>query len=136
MKTFKLRSLNVINNENADVLKQSVPLLDGLIINKEDEENRWVIEAYVEQEQYDFFQHLQSRNEQVLIEVKITKESNDPATFITSITGMNEIGDQMNVLFIGTIVDQRKEIIEEKLKLLIEQGYQGENLLYKFKEQI
>ncbi|WP_010530366.1 YwpF-like family protein [Lentibacillus jeotgali] len=136
MKTFKLKSLKVIDNEDADMLEQSIPLLDGLIINREDEENSWIIEAYVEQEQYDFFQNLHSHNEQVMIEVKITKESNDPATFITSISGINVIGDHMNVLFIGTIVDQSKEIIEEKLKLLIEQGYQGEELLHKFKEQI
>ncbi|HLR62295.1 MAG TPA: YwpF family protein [Lentibacillus sp.] len=136
MKTFKLKSLKIINNEDADMLEQSIPLLDGLIINREDEENRWVIEAYVEQEQFDFFQNLRSHNEQVMIEVKITKESNDPATFITAITSINEIGDHMNVLFIGTIVDQRKEIIKEKLKLLIEQGYKEEELLHKFKEQI
>nr|WP_090241089.1 YwpF-like family protein [Lentibacillus halodurans] len=136
MKTFKLSSLKIIDNEDADMLQQTIPLLDGLIINREDEANRWVIEAYVEQEYYDFFQNLKNNKEEVLIQVKITKESNRPATFITAITGMNKIGGKMNVLFVGTIVDQRKEIIEEKLKSLIEQGYQGEELLQTFKAQI
>ncbi|HLR80168.1 MAG TPA: YwpF-like family protein [Bacillota bacterium] len=136
MKTFKLHSLKIINNEDADILQQSIPLLDGLIINREDDANQWLIEAYIEQNYLDFFQNLYSEKEEVLVQVKITKESNDPATFITVITGINEIGDHMNVLFIGTIVDQHKEIIEKKLKMLIEQGYQGEELLHKFKEQI
>ncbi|MFD1361527.1 YwpF family protein [Lentibacillus salinarum] len=136
MKTFKLASLKIINNEDNDVLQQSISLLDGLIINREDEENRWVVEAYVNQDYYDFFQNLYSHQEEVLIEVKITKQDNKPATFITSMIGLNKIGEQMNVLFIGTIVDQRKEIIEKQLKSLIEQGYQGEALLETFKEQI
>lgn len=136
VKTFKLSSLKIIDNEEADMLQETIPLLDGLIINREDEANRWLVEAYVEQKYYDYFQNLCRGQEGVLIQVKITKESNKPATFITSIIGINKIGEQMNVLFLGTIVDQRKEIIEEKLKSLIEQGYQGEELLQKFKEQI
>ncbi|TFJ94479.1 YwpF-like family protein [Lentibacillus salicampi] len=136
MKTFQLKSLKIIDNESADMLQQSIPLVDGLIIDKEDEENHWVIEAYVEKTYADFFQNLRSHHEEVMVQVKITKESNDPATFITAITGINDIGDRMNVLFIGSIVDQRKEIIEAKLKMLIDQGYQGEELLQKFKEQI
>lgn len=136
MKTFKLRSIKITDNEDADMLQQKIPLLDGLIINREDEANRWIIEAYVEQGYYAFFHNLRSTKEQVLVEVKITKESNRPATFITAIIDMNKIGEQMNVIFIGTIVDQRKEIIEKELQLLIEQGYQGEELLEKFKEKV
>ncbi|ALX47311.1 YwpF family protein [Lentibacillus amyloliquefaciens] len=136
MKTFKLSSLKVIDNEDADMLEQSIPLLDGLIINREDEASRWVVEAYLDKNQYDFFHNLRKDNAEVLIQVKITKESNRPATFITAIIDMNQIGEQINVLFMGTIVDQRKEIIEKKLKALIEQGFQGEDLLEKFKEQI
>ncbi|QKY68885.1 YwpF-like family protein [Lentibacillus sp. CBA3610] len=136
MKTFKLRSLKIIDNEDADVLQQTIPLLDGLIINREDDENRWLVEAYLEQRYYDFFKNFSHNKEEVLIEVKITKESNRPATFITAVIDTNIIGEQMNVIFIGTIVDQRKEIIEKQLKSLIEQGYQGEELLEKFKEQV
>ncbi|GAB4072239.1 YwpF-like family protein [Barrientosiimonas marina] len=133
MKTFKLISLKIIDN---DMLEEPVTLLDGLIINREDEKNQWVIEAYVDQSYLAFFQNMYDSENDVLIEVKITKENNTPATFMTSVIDVNLIGDKMNVLFIGTIVDQRKEIIEEELKSLIEQGYQGEALLHKFKEQI
>ncbi|MFD2761994.1 YwpF-like family protein [Lentibacillus juripiscarius] len=136
MKTFKLRSLKVIDNDHADMLQKDIPLLDGLIINREDEQNRWVVEAYLEQSHNGFFQDLRHSEEEVLLQVKITKESNEPATFITSIIGINDIGNQINVLFMGTIVDQHKEIIEKKLQALIDEGYQGQLLMQKFKEKI
>ncbi|SFD46723.1 YwpF-like protein [Lentibacillus persicus] len=136
MKTFKLSSLKIIDNEDADMLEQPIPLLDGLIINREDNNSRWVVEAYLDKSQYDFFHNLRKNSAEVLIQAKITKESNRPATFITAIVDMNLIGEQINVIFMGTIVDHRKEIVEKKLKTLIEQGYQGEELLDKFKEQI
>jgi len=134
MKTFKLKCLEVIEDKNEDIVLNNIPLIDGLTINKENDENTWVIEAYTDQEYLDFFRTLKEENDEVLIQVKITKESNDPATFLTSIIGINEIGPQMNVLFDGTIVDERKSKIQEMLTALVEEGYQGESLLEKFKE--
>ncbi|GAA0446304.1 YwpF-like family protein [Lentibacillus halophilus] len=136
MKTFKLQSLKVIDNDEEDMLQQDILFMDGLIINREDEQNRWLIEIYLEPSYNDFFQKLAREETDVLLQVKITKESNEPATFITSIIGINDIGDQINVLFMGTIVDQRKEKIEKTLKELIDEGYQGPLLLQKFKEKI
>lgn len=134
MKTFKLKSLVIIENKGKDVIKNHIPLLDGLIINREDEENNWVIEAYIEQSFFDYFQKLKDSSDQVMIEVKITTQTNEPALFITSIIGINEISDKMNVLFKGTIIDQHKEKTEALLKELVVKGYQGESLLRKFKE--
>lgn len=134
MKTFKLKCLEIIEDKNEDIILNDIPLLDGLTINREDEENTWVIEAYTEQTYMEFFKKLKKENDEVLIQVKITKESNDPATFLTSIIGINEIGSQMNVLFSGIIVDKQKSKIQEMLTTLVEEGYQGESLLEKFKE--
>lgn len=136
MKTFVLKDLEVMENTDGeeDILKHQIPLLEGLIINREDNENRWVIEAYIEKKYYDFFAGLRKTQKDVMLQVKITKESNQPAIFLTSIIGINEIGANMNVLFIGTIVDKRQEIIEDMLKQLIDEGYHGKCLLDKFKE--
>src|SRR5699024_12551418 len=82
------------------------------------------------------FKRLEREREEIMLEVKITKKSNPPATFITSIIGINTIGDQMNVLFMGKIVDQRQSKIEETLRTLIQKGYQGEELLDRFKQLI
>ena len=130
MKTFMLKALDIIENDS----RKKIELIDGLIINREDEENQWIIEAYIDQKYLNYFQELQNQNEKVMIEVKITKETNDPATFITSMIGLNKIGTQMNVLFKGTIaVDQYNSGMEQALKSLIDQGYQGEELLGEFK---
>ncbi|SET28378.1 YwpF-like protein [Oceanobacillus limi] len=136
MKTFKLHAMKIFENEQEELVKHKIQLLDGLIINREDEKNRWVIEAYLESDCKEYFMNLRDNYEEIMVEVIITKESNDPATFITSIIGINDIGDHINVLFMGTIVDQRKNKIEEMLGALINKGYQGEELLDRFKELI
>lgn len=133
MKTFKLISLKVIESENEDLVHTEIPLKDGLIINREDEKNRWVIEAYTSKYYLDYFIELQ-KQEEVMIQVKITKKSNDPAVFLTSIIDVNEIGTNMNILFMGTIIDQRKSKIETLLEKLINQGFEGKELLIQFKK--
>ncbi|GAA0446749.1 MAG: YwpF family protein [Bacillota bacterium] len=134
MKTFKLKLLNVMEEKDGEIIPHRIPLIDGLIINREDDKNQWTVEAYVESSYMPYFEQLSKNKDEILIQVKITKESNDTATFITSIIGMNEIGSNMNVLFLGNIVDRRKANIESMLTTLIEEGYQGKELLKKFKE--
>lgn len=136
MKTFKLKELQIIDNMGEHIVKHPIELIDGLIINREDEKGQWTIEAYIEKKYFDFFKQIQMQQEKVIIEVRITKKSNEPATFITSIVAINEIENNMNVLLIGEIVDQRNSEIEALLTDLINKGYQGEELLKKFKEKI
>jgi len=94
------------------------------------------MEAYLEKKYFNFFDELKVKRDEIMVEVRITKESNEPATFITSILGINEIEENMNVLLVGQIVDQRKSKIEELLTDLVDKGYQGEALVDKFKEEI
>src|SRR5690625_7577697 len=97
MKTFMLKAIDIIENSS----RKKVELIDGLIINREDEENQWIIEAYIDQKYLNYFQKLQNQNEKVMIEVKITKETNDPATFITSMIGLNKIGTRSEERRVG-----------------------------------
>lgn len=136
MKTFKLKKMEIFESADDDITLKEIPLMDGLTINKEDEHDQWVIEAYIKREYQTFFQELAAGKDQIMIQVKITKESNPPATFITSIMNVNEIGEHINVLFIGTIVDRQKGRVKELLRKLVEEGYQGESLIDKFKELI
>jgi hypothetical protein len=51
--------------------------------------------------------------------------------------GMNDITEEkINVLFQGNVVDHSKSRIEDMLRMIMEEGYQGESLLKKFKELI
>ncbi|SHG24750.1 YwpF family protein [Ornithinibacillus halophilus] len=136
MKTFKLKEFQILVNKNGDIVKHPIQLIDGLIINREDEKNRWTIEAYIEQSYFDFFEQLKGTRDEIMVEVRITKESNEPATFISSIIGINKIESNMNVLLSGQIVDQRKSKIEGLLTDLVQEGYQGEELIDKFKDKI
>lgn len=135
MKTFKLTTLIIMAHEADNIIQKEIRLKDGLVINKEDEHG-WLIEAFVDKSYYEYFKTLQVTKE-LMIQVKITREENDPAFFITEITSLNEIDtEKINVIFEGKIVDLRKSGIEEMLKTIIEEGYQGESLLKKFKELI
>lgn len=136
MKTFKLNSLAILESCEDQIKEHPIKLIDGLIINREDEDGRWLTEAYIEKKYKDLFQRLRDSHEEIMIEVKITKESNDPATFITSIIGINDIGEAINVLLIGKMVDKRQGFIEDLLSDLIAGGYQGEELLERFKELV
>lgn len=134
MKTFKLKMLKIVNRKDKKFVHTDIPLLDGLIINREDEQNRWLIEAYIDKKHFDYFNDLYKKNKELMVQVKITKESNEPALFITSIIGVNEIDEpSMNVLLLGTIVDHEQQKVEELFTSLIGKGYEGKELLEQFK---
>src|SRR5690625_4209688 len=123
--------------ENKDELidRKTFNLHDGLVINREDEFG-WLIEAYMDDTYYNYFTSIENHHD-IMVQVKISREDNDPAFFITNIVSINSIGEnKMNVVFQGRVVDQKKSRIEEMLQKIIEEGYQGESLLKKFKELI
>lgn len=136
MKTFKLIKLNVIHEQDEAFEKKTIPLIDGLIINREDEQNHWLIEAYVGAQQLEYFKGIHEQDEEFVLEAKISKSTNQPAYFLVKLLGLNEIGEGFNVLFLGTIVDYKKEQVEQMLQHLIEEGYQGEELLEMFKRSV
>lgn len=114
---------------------KEIMLHDGLVINREDELG-WLIEAYIDRTYWEYFEHIKDL-EDIMMQVKITREENDPAFFVTNIVSLNEIGeDKMNVLFQGKILDHSKRRIEKMLEMIVEEGYQGRSLLEKFKELI
>src|SRR5690625_3717739 len=132
-KTFKLKGLKIMRNKDDTVKTKDITLIDGLVINREDEFG-WLIEAFIDKKHWDYFQTIKHVQE-LMIQIKITREENDPAFFVTDIVSVNEIGtNEMNVLFQGKIVDHSKRRIEKMLEMIVEEGYQGESLLEKFKE--
>lgn len=135
MKTFKLKGLKIMEDQDSATKRKKISLIDGLVINREDESG-WIIEAYIEDSYKQYFESI-INTEELMVQVKITREDNDPAFFITEIISVNAIDDgTINVLFQGKVVDHRNSRIEEMLEMIIEEGYQGESLLKKFKELI
>ena len=135
MKTFKLKELEIMANDEDGIEQKKISLYDGLVINREDELG-WLIEAYIDKKYKTYLSSLKDVNE-LMIQVKITREENDPAFFITKMIDLNDISeDRINVIFQGKVIDHRKSRIEEMLRMIIEEGYQGESLFRKFKELI
>lgn len=136
MKTFRLVSLEMVEDNRQDIETKELPLLEGLIINREDEKNQWVIEAYLENGYWNYLQEMKEKDTNLLLHAKISKPTNRPATFLCEIIAVNEIEENMNVLFLGTLVDEKKDKVENKLKELIDKGYQGEQLLAEFRKEV
>lgn len=133
MKTFKLISLEVFENNHF----RNIELVDGLIINKEDERNTWLIEVYTKPNQTDFFEKaLQSQQEQI-IRVVISKEENDPVSFHIKTRTIKKLDKNVSIMLHGTLKrTSRKNYSETLLKDLLDQGLHGEMLLTEFKDRL
>lgn len=132
MKSFKIVSLQIIDNENI----KDISLNDGLIINKEDGKKTWLIEAYIDKEYYDFFRIAQQKPEGIEIQVVITNEANDPAPFSTHIRGIKQFEKHISVLFEGFLRIKRNDYAELLLGDLVGEGLSGEELIQEFKERM
>lgn len=132
MKTFKLVSLSVLHqNKLIDI-----PLTDGLIINKEDKDNRWLIESYIPKEHKELFESLFEKNEDIFVQVIISHKGNSPAPFKVKILTINTFENHISVLFEGTLERTRGDYAEMLLTELVKEGLSGDELLEKFKEKM
>src|SRR5699024_8473660 len=114
-----------MGEEENNNTKKEINLHDGLVSNREDEHG-WLIEAFKDRSDNQYSEKLETIRA-IMIQVKITREENDPAFFITEIVSLNEISsEKINVIFEGKIVDHIKSGIEDMLQAIIEEGYQGE----------
>ena len=130
MKTFKLISLQILTKERLI----PITLMDGLIINKEDDYNHWLIEVYTDLSSIDFLEESFQKKEELLVQAVITKKANDPAPFEVMILSIQKFGDKASILLEGTLKRDRKDYAELLLQYLIEEGYEGKNLSRKFTE--
>ncbi|MBU8881090.1 YwpF-like family protein [Bacillus sp. FJAT-29790] len=132
MKTFKLISLQVVEDEKL----VDIELVDGLIINQEDDRSFWLLEAYIRKSYDDYFQDLAKKDKDLLVQVVITKKENNPATFQTKIASIKHTDNHMSILFEGKLKRTNNDYAEIVLKNLIEQGLEGEELVNEFKKKI
>jgi hypothetical protein len=131
MKTFKLVSLKIshpIELGNS----QEIELLDGLVINKEDEERQWLVEIYVKKGYEGLFTQLKEDEQGVKIKATISREDNTPATFITTVQSISVMEDNMSILFNGVLIG-KADRSESILTDLITEGFHGNSLLQEFK---
>ena len=131
MKTFKLVSLQLLPDNQSPT---DIELLDGLIINKENEASSWLIEALVTYDQYDLFEKKMTGLDKLTISCIITKKDNLPAYFEATIAGIRKMDGFVSILLRGMIRNRRRENVEFLLDTLVDEGYNGEDLKNAFKE--
>jgi hypothetical protein len=130
MKTFKIISLTVIEKDQV----KDIPLVDGLIINKEDGKKTWLIEAYVDKQYSEYFQKAKDNHHDDLeVEVVITHEANPPAPFRTTILGVQVFEEHVSVLLQGFLSTKTRENTGQLLEGLVHKGLTGEELIKEFK---
>lgn len=133
MKTFKLISLEVFENGTF----REIELVDGLIINKEDEKSTWLIEIYTKPDQIGFFERAMQNQEDRIIRVVITKKDNDPVSFHIKTRSITRLEKNVSIMLQGTLKrTSRKNYSEILLKDLLDQGLNGDTLLQEFKEKM
>lgn len=133
MKTFRLCSLTIyVKNEN-ETTCHTIPLEDGLIINKENQSDNWLIEGLIPKDYKQFFDELKGKEEPMLVEASITNKNNPPASFVATVRDSKFIEDELQLLLDATRLVRKENHSEIILKNLVEQGISGDELLKEFK---
>ncbi len=133
MKTFKLISLHVTGDHGLIEIK----LEDGLIINKEDENRTWLLEALVPSSYEAYFQSLLEEKKELILQIVISRKANDPAYYHSKLFHIKKLnGDSLSLLFKGHLNRSRSNYAELVLANLIEKGFTGKELLKQFKKHM
>nr|WP_289038633.1 YwpF family protein [uncultured Allobacillus sp.] len=135
MKTFKLISLTTLEKLGDELQNKEIEFYDGLIIDREIDRNRWLVESFMPKTYEDFFRNKLDKDREMVFQVRITKKENSKATLVGKVETIEEVDDSISVVIIGNMVNRERELVEQTLQDLIEAGYQGEQLLTKFKEK-
>ncbi|HWO98827.1 MAG TPA: YwpF family protein [Bacillus sp. (in: firmicutes)] len=136
MKTFKLVALEIKLSNAEDEAYHSLELIDGLIINKETEENNWIIEALLPNTSLPYFEEIFKQKEPLKLQATISKKSNDPANFTANIIDITKMESQFSLLLEGVLTGRRILLPEMILKNLIDLGLNGQSLLQEFTRQL
>ncbi|MBB6448056.1 hypothetical protein HNR44_000005 [Geomicrobium halophilum] len=134
MKTFRLRGLRLLLEENEELEQEQVELQEGLVINRE-EEGWWLIEVVVDEPASRTFHQLLADQTEVMMEVLISHERNDPATMIGRVRFVRELSDRYSILIDGKMAMRKEDVFNYIIETLIADGYSGEELLEEFKNR-
>ncbi|WP_100405183.1 YwpF family protein [Bacillus solitudinis] len=135
MKTFKLYSLAILESVNGTVIQKPISVSNGLIINMENQEYIWYIDAVVSKEEELYFEQVQERKQNILVDVVITSKENHPAAMITSISAITKLSTGASILLEARLVLKKDDIIENMVENLVNEGFSGKTLFSEFKKR-
>lgn len=132
MKTFKVIETSILSANETKL----IPLEDGIIINQENAARSWAIELFTTRDLKPYFDSLVDSQELVEARVVISYPENEPAPFEVMVYSVKSIGEQISVLFRGTLKQARRKYAEGLLADLIEDGLEGSELLERFEKDM
>ncbi|WP_088104646.1 YwpF-like family protein [Halalkalibacter urbisdiaboli] len=135
MKTFRLYSLSLLEKEEGEVVHKPIPVKDGLIINLENKEQTWYIDAVVSKEHKMYFENVREHNQNILVDVVITSKENHPAAMITSVSAITELSENFSILLEAKLVLRKDDIIEDVVETLVKEGFSGDAFFDEFKHR-
>lgn len=138
LKTFKLVSLKIARIDESGLHYDEISLADGLVINKKDGENDWLLEALISSVHLERFKKLQEEKEDHTLVITISKRTNTPAKLKARVRNIVELENNLvSVLFSGKIAANRPTGNAEKiLTELVDEGLEGEDLLQAFSAKL
>lgn len=115
-----------------------IDIKEGLIINKEDGANSWILEAVIHQNHNQVLSSFLSKHKgQINIQAVISLPENEPAIFQASLEKKKRIDEQhLSLLFVCRLKNNRSKYAELLLEQLINQGLSGNDLLQQFKDRL
>ena len=106
MKTYRLYSLKILTKENLAQIERNIAIEDGLIINMETQDRKWLIDAIVENEDKKTFDVY--ANDSFEVEVVITSNQNSPAKMQVNIRNITKLSNKTGVLLEGTMITKKR----------------------------
>ena len=128
LKTFKMLSFEIEYQKKI----QSIPLIDGLIINQENSHQLWTVEIFISKEYEPIFQQLLKDQTVIKAQIVISFPDNDPAHFLVVVSSIHHIGDNISVLLKGRITQKKRQYAELLLDKLLAQDLTKDELLHEF----
>ena len=128
LKTFKMLSFEIEYQKKL----QSIPLIDGLVINQENSHQLWTVECFISQQYEPIFQQLLDEQTVIKAQVVISFPDNDPAHFLIVVSSIHRIGDNISVLLKGRITHKQRQYAELLLEKLLAQELSKDELLHEF----
>jgi hypothetical protein len=132
MKSFRLISMQIASESGLT----DIQLKEGLIINKEDESDNWLIEVFVDEGYIPHFEQACAEQNDIIVQVVITKKENDPAAFKSKVCNISKVNGSASILLKGNLTKIQNDYPAVLLEYLLDQGFTGEKLLKEFKEKI
>lgn len=129
MKTFKMVSFGIMKDDEV----HDIPLLDGIIINQNNNDDTWILEAFITKDHLKYFEEFKDSGDEFDVQVIITSSDNDPAPFHVKVETITEIDEKFSILMKGTVTVRTKYTVT-LLKTLLEEDLSNEELLQRFEQ--